>query len=302
MHIPDGFLSTSVWATLNVVSIPVVGYMARCARTNASETRVPLLGVLGAFVFGAQMINFPVAPGASGHLLGSALLAFTVGPAAATVVMTAVLVIQALVFQDGGVLALGANVFNLAVAGVLAAYAPYWLAGGSRFRTLVMFVGSFLSVSVASGLALLQIMLSGIGVPPAIFSAALIFFFVGAVVEGLITVAVVRSIEKINPDWVRQPERSSGAVMKALAAGAAVMGCAGFLVASTKPDSLETIAAQLGIAQRTTTLLSTPMADYQASWVSSSSLAKAAAGTVGLCLVFLLCMILGRMISSRRSA
>ena len=102
MHIPDGFLSTPVWAALDVVSLPAVGWFARRARAADTESRAPLLGVLGAFVFAAQMINFPIAPGTSAHLLGGALLSCTLGPSAAVVVMTAVLAIQSLVFQDGG--------------------------------------------------------------------------------------------------------------------------------------------------------------------------------------------------------
>ncbi len=91
------------------------------------DRKIPLLGVMGAFVFAAQMINFPVGPGTSGHLVGGALLTIALGPAAASIVMTAILAIQALVFQDGGILALGANIFNMAIAGVLAAYLPYRL-------------------------------------------------------------------------------------------------------------------------------------------------------------------------------
>src|SRR6266849_11168945 len=102
MHIPDGFLATPVWATLDVAAAPVVGYMVRRAQRGFQEERAPLLGVMGAFVFAAQMINFPVGGATSGHLVGSALLAFTLGPAAASVVMIAILAIQSLVFQEGG--------------------------------------------------------------------------------------------------------------------------------------------------------------------------------------------------------
>ena len=87
MHIPDGFLSTPVWAALNVAAAPAAGLLARQARNGFEESRLPLLGVMGAFVFAAQMINFPVGGATSGHLLGSALLAYTLGPAAASVVM-----------------------------------------------------------------------------------------------------------------------------------------------------------------------------------------------------------------------
>jgi cobalt/nickel transport system permease protein len=117
MHIPDGFLSTPVWAGLDALAVPVGGYFVRRTQSSFDEARVPLLGVMGAFVFAAQMINFPVGVGTSNHLVGGALLALTLGPFAATVVMIAILVIQALVFQDGGITALGANVLNMAVAG-----------------------------------------------------------------------------------------------------------------------------------------------------------------------------------------
>src|SRR5262245_62455551 len=120
MHIPDGFLATPVWAALDVAAAPAVGYLARRAQRGLEPAKVPLLGVMGAFVCAAQMINFPVGLGTSGHLVGGSLLAIVLGPAPATVVMSAILCLQAFVFQDGGIVVLGANVFNMAVAGVLA--------------------------------------------------------------------------------------------------------------------------------------------------------------------------------------
>src|SRR5579862_6598248 len=125
MHIPDNFLSPPVWATLDVVSAAGFGVIARHAGRHMEDSRIPLLGVMGAFVFAAQMINFPVGLGTSAHLLGGTLLAIALGPAPAALVMTAILVLQALIFQDGGVLALGANVFNMALAGVAAGHLPY---------------------------------------------------------------------------------------------------------------------------------------------------------------------------------
>ena len=134
MHIPDGFLSPGVWVTLDAASIPALAVMAQRAQKELEDRKIPLMGVMGAFVFAAQMINFPVGPGTTGHLVGGALLAITLGPAAAGVVMTAILAIQALVFQDGGILALGANTINMAVLGVLAGYLPFRLWGGTRWR------------------------------------------------------------------------------------------------------------------------------------------------------------------------
>ena len=120
MHIPDNFLSTPVWAALDVVAAPAVALVSRRARSATDTSRLPLLGVMGAFVFAAQMVNFPVAVGTSGHLVGGTLLACVLGPEAAVLVVTSILVVQALIFQDGGVLALGANIFNMALCGVLA--------------------------------------------------------------------------------------------------------------------------------------------------------------------------------------
>src|SRR5438874_12001543 len=125
MHIPDGFLSPPVWATLDAVALPAVGVHARRAQRDPDTSRIPLLGVMGAFVFAAQMINFPVGMGTSGHLVGGALLAYALGPSLAVITMTAILAVQAFVFQDGGILDLGADVFNMAIAGVLVAYLPY---------------------------------------------------------------------------------------------------------------------------------------------------------------------------------
>jgi cobalt/nickel transport system permease protein len=300
MHIPDGFLSTPVWAALDVVSAPAVGYMAKRAGEGMSEGRAPLLGVLGAFVFAAQMVNFPVAPGTSAHLVGGALLTFTAGPAAAALIMTAVLVIQALVFQDGGILALGANIFNLATAGVLVAYVPFWLFGRGPLRTAAMFGGAFLSVIVSGCLALGEIVLSGIHLPKPAITAALVFFLVAAAVEGVLTVAIIRGIERINPTWIGKPAESSSAA-RALAVAAIVIGCAAFLVASSSPDSLETVAESAGIAGRATSVVSSPMPDYQLVAFSSEAAGKIGAAIAGLFIVYLVCLTAGRLIAGRKT-
>lgn len=302
MHIPDGFLATPVWAALDAIAIPGVGYMARRAGNDSPEARVPLLGVLGAFVFGAQMINFPVAPGTSGHLLGAALLAYTVGPAAACVVMTAVLAIQAFVFQDGGILALGANVFNLAIAGVAAASVPYVLLSSGRLRSPAMFLGAALSVLVSAALALVEILLSGIRIPAAVLPAAAAFFLVSAVLEGAITVAVVGGIARLNPEWVRQPEHGDRKVLLALGAAAIVMASAGFLAASSAPDTLQSIAAQVGLAGESPAVMSSPFSGYRLSGIGSEALAKAAAGLAGIAAVYVVCVLIARRLPRRRRA
>src|ERR1700686_5508012 len=175
MHIPDGFLSTPVWAALDVAAVPAAGYVVRRAQRGFEEAKVPLLGVLGAFVFAAQMINFPVGPGTSGHLVGGALLAIILGPAPAALVMTAILALQALIFQDGGVLALGANVFNMALAGVAAGYLPYrlWV---HQSRSAAIFAAGVLSVMTSACLALGQLLISGVPMAGGVLWASLALF------------------------------------------------------------------------------------------------------------------------------
>ncbi|MGH9659543.1 MAG: energy-coupling factor ABC transporter permease [Bryobacteraceae bacterium] len=297
MHIPDGFLSTPVWAALDVAAAPATVYLARRAQSGFDESRAPLLGVMGAFVFAAQMINFPVGAGTSGHLVGGALLACTLGPAAASVVMTAILAIQALVFQDGGILALGANVLNMAVLGVLAGYLPYHLWGP---RKAALFLGGTLSVLVGALLAVSQLLISGIPMPAPVLGVSLGLFVVSALLEGGITLAVFQALESINPKFVSQPRAGGGKALGAVALAALLLAVAGVLFASANPDGLERLAENLGIASRAQTLIPAPLADYEAGFLTAEWPRKAAAGLAGLVLIYGACWLLGRMV--KRSA
>lgn len=196
MHIPDGFLSTPVWLTLDAAAIPTVGYFVRRAQAGFEEERAPLLGVMGAFVFAAQMINFPVGAGTSGHLVGGTLLALTLGPWAATVVMTAILAVQALVFQDGGITALGANTLNMAVAGVWLGYLPARLL---RNRRVAAFLGGWLSLTGAALLATIQLSLSRAAPDGPLFASMLGIHAIAGIAEGAITMAALQAIEKLSP-------------------------------------------------------------------------------------------------------
>lgn len=281
MHIPDGFLSTPVWATLDVVSAPAVAWVARRAQRDTQDHRIPLLGVMGAFVFAAQMINFPVGPGTSGHLVGGALLAVVLGPAAASLVLTAILILQALIFQDGGVLALGANVFNMALAGVVAAYLPYRLwADGSRSRAI--FAAGAFSVMTSACLALGQLLMSGVPMPGGVLWASLGLFLVSALMEGAITVAAVRAIERLNPEWVAGPRPASSRTLAAVGFAALLLVVIGTLVASAAPDGIQRLTGQ-GIDS--------------AAWSE-----RTIGGVGGLALIFVACYLGGKLISRRRSA
>jgi len=287
VHIPDGFLSTPVWGALDAAALPAVVAITRRAQRGFDESKAPLLGVMGAFVFAAQMINFPVGPGTSGHLVGGALLACTLGPAAASVVMAAILAIQALVFQDGGVLALGPNVINMAVIGVLAGYLPYHLWGRSRGRRVAIFAGGALSVLVSAVLALSELLVSGVRMTGPVLGVSLGLFVVSALAEGAITVAVIGALEAIQPDFVRQPASSRSFALGAAALTAVVLVTGGVLLASTTPDGIQ----QLGQAKA---LMNTPLRGYTIPVLGSGWLPKAGAGMAGLALVYGACVLIGR--------
>jgi cobalt/nickel transport system permease protein len=278
MHIPDGFLSGPVWLGLDAFSVPAIGYVARRAQRDLEESRVPLLGVMGAFVFAAQMINFPVGAGTSAHLVGGALLAVLLGPAAAAVVMTAILAIQAFVFQDGGVLALGANAANMAIAGVLAGYLPYHVLGGGRFRKPAIFLGGALSVLVSAGLALAELSASRVAIPESMLALSAGLFAINAAAEGAITVAVVTGIEALSPGLVRKRQAARDWAPGMLAIAAVLLAAVGALFASASPDAVQKL---------TETGAGEPV------WIKR---------VFGVAVAFGVCFIAGRAFTRRRTA
>ncbi len=297
MHIPDGFLTPPVWVTLDAAAVPAISYLARRARTEIEDSRIPLLGVMGAFVFAAQMINFPVGLGTSGHLVGGALLACLLGPAPAAMVMTAILAIQALVFQDGGILALGANVLNMAVFGVFVGYLPYRYFA-ARHRRAAIFAGAFLSVSVSASMALSELLLSGVRMGTGIILVSLALFAASAIIEGLITVAAIEAIERLHPSWVRSNESTGTPAFAAVGVAAILLASFGVVFASASPDGIWKLAEQTGIASRAASLVETPFSGYSLQGISNSWMAKAGAGVAGVLLIFGVTLALGRL--SRR--
>lgn len=158
MHIPDGLLSTPVIALTYIITAAVVGYSARKLR-DFPEDKIPLLGLFAAGIFAAQMVNFPIIGGVSGHLLGATLVAILLGPYAAVMVMTAVLLIQTLLFGDGGITAIGANVLNMGILGAFLGYAVYRKLKALN-ETIAIAIASWLSVVLGAALASVEIGLS----------------------------------------------------------------------------------------------------------------------------------------------
>jgi cobalt/nickel transport system permease protein len=197
LHIPDGILTAPVWAATDVAAAAGLILAARRSAAYLEQSRVPLLGVMGAFVFAAQMVNFPVPGSSSGHLLGGVLLSVLLGPANAAVVMFCVLVVQALVFQDGGVAALGANFINMGLLGSFWG----WLAlgvsarSGARLGQVVIFLAGWLAVLSGALLAALELAISGrVPLGPALLAMGSVHALIG-LGEGALTLAALRFLK-----------------------------------------------------------------------------------------------------------
>jgi cobalt/nickel transport system permease protein len=207
VHIPDGLIGPEINLATAVVSAGVCGIAVTRANKTLSERQVPLLGVTAAFVFAAQMLNFPVGAGASGHFLGAVLGAILLGPLNACLVMTLVLVVQCLLFADGGLTALGTNVFNMAVVGTLGGYGLFQAARlflpntRGAFLTAAAFA-AWSSIVLSAGLCAVELAFSGIG-PLRLLVAALsgVHAVIG-IGEAMITCATVSIVLAARPDLV----------------------------------------------------------------------------------------------------
>jgi cobalt/nickel transport system permease protein len=208
MHIPDGFLSTGVSITTGVVAAGAVGYGLYRAREELDEKSVPMLALCAAFVFAAQMLNFPVAGGTSGHFLGGILVAVLLGPWLGGLVIALVLLVQCLGFADGGITALGANVFNMAVIGTILAFYIFYgiktiLPKGRTYFLASIAVASWCSVMLASGAAAAEFAISGTTPLSVALPAMLGVHAIIGVGEAVITVLVVGVVLAVRPDLVR---------------------------------------------------------------------------------------------------
>ena len=210
MHVPDGFLDLPTSVATGALAAGIVGVALKKARTELDDLTAPLAGLTACFVFAVQMMNFPVAAGTSGHLMGGALTAVLVGPWTAVLCLTVVLLVQAVLFADGGLVVLGANVLLIAVVTVAVGWAVTRLATRLRpgSRTAVLAgagVGAFLSVPVAALVFVGLFAVGGIADVPLVTVAAFmsgIHALIG-LGEAAITVAVLGAVLTARPDLVR---------------------------------------------------------------------------------------------------
>ncbi|MGQ0721133.1 MAG: energy-coupling factor ABC transporter permease [Candidatus Eiseniibacteriota bacterium] len=299
MHIPDGFLDAKTIAAATGLSAAGVGTALRHAARSGAGRRAPLIGVTAAFVFAAQMLNFPVAGGTSGHLVGGVLAAVLVGPAAAVVVMTSVLTLQCFLFNDGGVLAFGANVFNMAVLAPGAGWLVYRVvrgSGGTRRALLAAAFAAWCSVVVASVACAGELAWSGTVAAPLVLPAMAGIHMVIGLGEAAITALVLSAIARTRPELLGDEAAPAPAGrLLVIQGGLICVGLAVFLspFASALPDGLERVAGLLGFEHRAEEpLLPSPMPDYGVPGVASSTLGTVIAGLAGTVVAFALSWIL----------
>ncbi len=208
MHIPDGFLTTNTWLPTWFLSIGGLGYCFKKVSGALKDRMIPLMGVMAAFIFAAQMLNFPVIGGTSGHLLGGVLATVMLGPYAGAIVIAIVLGVQCLIFQDGGITVLGANILNMSFIGAIGGYFLYRIirnvVKGQKGILIAVAIASWLSVVIASFACAIELVVSGtspfkIVVPAMISVHALI-----GVGEAIITTLVVGFVLKVRPDLIYQ--------------------------------------------------------------------------------------------------
>jgi cobalt/nickel transport system permease protein len=270
MHIPDGFISPPVAAATSVVSVAALGIALTRSRDAFGIKHAPILGLTTAFIFAAQMINFPVAGGTSGHLLGGTLAAIILGnPWAGTICIATVLIIQAVLFADGGITALGANIFNMAVVGVWVGWSLTQtlqrLFGGYRSRLpLAAGIAAAVSVVVAAIACAIELAISGTAPLGLVLPAMTGVHILIGIGEGLITGGVLTYLATVRPDLLPGEQRQLQGWVVPVVSILLISGLLS-LVASAWPDGLERVAENLGfinLAEQVRVTVPTPLADY----------------------------------------
>src|SRR5512143_780697 len=277
MHVPDGFLSAGVAAGTWAAGAATLGWALRAERSDPERVPAGTLGALSGFVFAAQLVNVPILPGTSGHLVGAMLAAALVGPWRGLVVMAVVLAVQALLFQDGGVTAYGTNLLAMGGAGGLGGFAVASLVDrlvpGARGRVAGPVAGAFVGTLVGAAFIATALAVSGLYPAATVLPLMLSLHVPIALLEAALTGAILGTVLRWRPDLVRglqatglSPSRSApvlGALVVALAVAAFVAP-----FASPLPDGLESVAERLGFAGAARALWPAPAPDYALPWVA----------------------------------
>lgn len=307
MHVPDGFINAATSVGTGVVAAGGLGLSLRKAARALRDFHIPLAGVTAALIFALQMLNFPVLPGVSGHLMGGALAAILLGPWMGAVVVSVVVIVQALFFADGGISALGINVANIALITAFVAWPVFrgMLRVLPKTRLSAMaaaMVSAFVSVLAGSFAFVLEYALGGVGGAPigTVFGAMTGVHALIGIGEGLITATALGTVLAVRPDLVEgvsdleltgtETVPTGRAVTTFVLTGLAVAVALVVFVApfaSPHPDGLETVAEETGFAEAAQEHpIGGPLADYQVAGVESETVGTIVSGIVGTVIAF----------------
>jgi cobalt/nickel transport system permease protein len=306
MHIPDGFVSGPINGATAVVSAAAVGFGLWRLKKEVKEREftVPLLAMTAAFVFAAQMLNFPIGGGTSGHFLGAVTAAALLGPWSSCLVLALVITIQGVFFGDGGISALGSNILNMGIIGATVGYFVMrliraFLPSGRGGYLASAAIASWSCVVLASAVCALELALSGTSPARIAFPAMVGTHALIGIGEAFIAVAVLSAVATarpdVIPDWARlektghSPTGVRKSVWVLAGAGLAIalaLALFGSPFASKSPDGLDKFAEERGFAEGKPVWAHAPMADYKVPGVESEGASTGIAGLIGTLLVF----------------
>jgi cobalt/nickel transport system permease protein len=303
LHIPDGFLNLPISIFCWIVTIVLLGIALHRTQAELGERQVPLMGIMAAFIFAGQMINFAIPGGTSGHLLGGTLAAITLGPWAGMLVMACVIGVQALLFQDGGLLVLGANVLNMGLVTALIGYGLYRATIGRPrgLKLAVAGLAAWLSVVAAALLSSFQLWLSDTSALGIVLPAMLAVHALIGIGEACITVAALGFIMQTRPDLLADEQYARRGGIGWIVGGA----LASLLVvllspfASANPDGLERAAEDLGFINQGQDAPYEIIPDYTVPFLGETPLSTIIAGILGAMVVAAVAYLIARGLRSR---
>jgi cobalt/nickel transport system permease protein len=297
LHIPDGFLNLLVSLLCWAITVLALSMAVRHTSRTVDERLIPLAGILAAFIFAAQMLNFPVAGGTSGHFVGAALAFIVLGPWLGMLAMAAVVAVQALLFQDGGLLVMGANVLVMGVVPGFAALAVHHFGRALRGRARLFLAGvaAWFSVMMAALVTGLLLAFSGTSSLSVVVPAMLGIHFLIGIGEGLITAAALGFIQQTRPALLRADVKEAGGgrwVIAGLLIALFIVLLAPF--ASGHPDGLEWVAETTGFLHSALDAPYQILPDYTVPFLGDGALSTVVAGIGGSLLVAAIAYVIAR--------
>ncbi|MDA2947124.1 MAG: energy-coupling factor ABC transporter permease [Actinomycetota bacterium] len=307
MHVPDGFMNVTMSAATGVISFGTLWAYIRSAKDLVADKFIALTGMMSALIFVLQMINFPIAAGTSGHLLGGALAVIVLGPRLGLICLSVVVIIQSLLFADGGLSALGVNVLNMAIVTSATSWfiVKYWIKFIGKNKTSIVSVSvlaGILSVVFSSIAFTIQYAIGGtISIPVGTVLLAMVTtHFIIGFGEGIITALIITLLIRVRPDLIYAYERSDENTTKVSFYGLFIILILLLSLvtpfASSSPDGLESVAEEFGFTQTDGIVLL--LDDYGISAVNNDFISTVLSALLG---VIVLAIMFNLIISRRKS-